>query len=81
MNRRPIFLRGLRRIAVGLDVNLFEAVILIVFAAIVLMAVTYRAWAGSPAVECAPPNEGQVLVWAWRDDGAASCQYTPGGRP
>lgn len=75
--RRPIFLRGLRRLAVSLDVNVFEAVVLVLFAVILVMAITYRAWAGPLQAECAPPNDDQVLVWAWRDDGAASCQYMP----
>ena len=77
MNARPMFLTGWRRVLVRLDLHPVEAIalaaILIVVIGALLLSVVARSVAGP--IDCPPPSEHQVLVWAWTTDGAASCQY------
>ncbi len=76
MVNRPLFLRGLRRFAVRFDVNVVEVIGTVVLLALMLaIGITMALAAPRQAVDCPPPSEHQVLVWAWTTDGAASCQY------
>ena len=76
MNARPMFLTGWRRILVRLDLHPVEAialaVLLIVVIGALLLSVAARSMAGP--VDCAPPDEDQVLVWYWSRDSPV-CQY------
>ena len=75
MVKRPVFLRGLRRWLVRFDVNQLEFFALVAFLAVSLLFVARTVFGAPEPVACDAPNDRQVLVWAWRDDGAASCQY------
>lgn len=76
MVNRPLFLRGLRRFAVRFDVDVVEVIGTVVLLALMLaIGITMALAAPRQAVDCPPPSEHQVLVWAWTTDGAASCQY------
>lgn len=81
MLNRPLFLRGLRRFAVRFEVNTVEVIGTVVLLAMMLAIGITMALAGQrQVVDCPPPSERQVLVWAWTHDGAASCQYVTGKR-
>ncbi len=79
MMARPIFLRGMRRLLVRLDVNAFEAAVLVLFCVVAVLFFARHVGA-APDIACDAPTEHQVLVWTWRDDGAASCQYVERAR-
>jgi hypothetical protein len=65
-----------RRFAVRFDVNVVEVIGTVVLLALMLaIGITMALAAPRQAVDCPPPSEHQVLVWAWTTDGAASCQY------
>jgi hypothetical protein len=76
MNARPMFLTGWRRLLVRLELHPVEAIalgaILIVIIGALLLSIVARSVAGP--MDCAPPDDDQVLVWAWVK-GAPSCQY------
>jgi hypothetical protein len=76
MNARPVFLTGWRRLLVRLELHPAEAIalaaVLIYIIGALLLSVAARSMAGP--VDCAPPDEDQVLVWYWSRDSPV-CQY------
>lgn len=76
MLNRPLFFRGLRGFSFRFEVNPVEVIGTVVLLAMMLAIGITMALAGQrQVVDCSPPSERQVLVWAWTTDGAPSCQY------